>query len=84
MASLDAVRVAKEVRSHLDHLPTLFARHVPQARQMLRKLIEGHILCEPIVEAGKPGYRFAATGTYERLLTGVKAMGNYGGGGEGS
>jgi len=51
---------------------------------MLRKLIDVHILCEPIVEAGKPGYRFTATGTYDRLLTGVKAVGNYGGGGEGS
>ena len=40
---------------------------------MLRKLIDGHILCEPILEDGRPGYRFAATGTFDRLLTGVQA-----------
>jgi hypothetical protein len=39
----------------------------------------GHILCEPIEENGKPGYRFTATGTFDGLLTGVKAVGNYGG-----
>lgn len=72
------------MRRRLNHLPAPFARHVPQARQMLRKLIDGHILREPIVEADRPGYRLTATGTYDRLLTGVKAVGNYGGGGEGS
>ena len=41
-------------------------------------------LCESILEDGRPGYRFAATGTFDRLLTGVQAVGNYGGGGEGS
>ncbi|HWF62154.1 MAG TPA: hypothetical protein VN666_17855 [Nitrospira sp.] len=64
VASLDAAQVAKEMRSRLDNLPALFARHVPQARQMLRKLIDGHILCEPILEDSKPGYRFTATGDF--------------------
>ncbi len=84
VASLDAARLAKDLRSRLDDLPALFARHVPQARQMLRKLIDGHILCEPILEGGKPGYRFTATGTFDRLLTGVKAVNTSSGGGEGS
>ena len=55
---------------------------------MLRKLLDGHIMCEPIVdEDGKSGYRFTATGTFDRLLTGVKIVNdsaNYGGGGHGS
>ena len=30
------------------YIPALFARHVPQARQMLRKLQDRHMVCEPI------------------------------------
>jgi hypothetical protein len=48
---------------------------------MLRKLLDGHITCEPILEGGKPGYRFTATGTFDRLLTGVQVV-NHGGGGQ--
>ena len=40
-------------------------------------------ICEPIEEDGKPGYRFTATGTFDRLLTGSTLI-NHGGGGEGS
>jgi site-specific DNA recombinase len=83
VVSLDAKRLAKDLRSRLEDIPALFARHVPQARQMLRKLLDGHIMCEPIVEGGKPGYRFTATGTFDRLLTGMR-IGNDGGGGQGS
>ena len=80
VVSLDAQRLAKDLRSRLDDIPGLFARHVPQARQMLRKLLDGHILCEPIVEGGKAGYRFTATGTFDRLLTGFKVINDGGGG----
>ena len=83
VVSLDAKRLAKDLRSRLGDIPALFARHVPQARQMLRKLLDGHIVCEPIMEGGKPGYRFTATGTFDRLLTGMKLV-NDGGGGQGS
>ena len=80
---LDAKRLAKDLRSRLGDIPALFSRHVPLARQMLRKLLDGHIVCEPIVEGGKPGYRFTATGTFDRLLIGVKVV-NESGGGQGS
>ena len=50
---------------------------------MLQTLLDGHITCEPIMEGGKPGYRFTATGTFDGLLTGVKVV-NDGGGGQGS
>ena len=84
VADLDAKRLAKDLRSRLGDLPALFSRHVPQARQMLRKLLDGFIMCEPIMEDGKLGYRFTATGTFDRLLTGDKVVNdsiNYGGGG---
>ncbi len=50
---------------------------------MLRKLLDGYIVYEPIVEDGKPGYRFTATGTFDCLLTGASVV-NQSGGGEGS
>ena len=50
---------------------------------MLRKLLDGHIVCEPIMEGEKPGYRFTATGTFDLLLTGVKVV-NQSGGGQGT
>ncbi|MBS0164746.1 MAG: recombinase family protein [Nitrospira sp.] len=81
--SLDEKRITKRLREELCSLPSLLGRHVSLARQMLRKLLDGHILCEPVLEDGKPGYRFTATGTFDRLLTGTSLI-NHGGGGEGS
>lgn len=82
VTDLDAKRLAKDLKSLVEDLPALFSRHVPLARQMLRKLLDGHILCEPIMEDGNPGYRFTATGTFDRLLTGMKVV-NQSGGGQG-
>lgn len=81
---LDEVRLTREIQDKLNDMPGLFGRHIPQARQMLRKLLDGRILCEPILEGEKRGYRFTATGTFDRLLTGTKVLGNSRGGGEGS
>jgi site-specific DNA recombinase len=81
--SLDEKRLTQQVLTRLGNLPAVFGRHVPMARQLLRKLLDGHILCEPIMEEGRPGYRFTATGTFDRLLTGAQVV-NHGGGGEGS
>lgn len=77
---MDEKRLAKELRSRLADIPALLTRQVPLARQMLRKLLDGHILCEPVQEHGKRGYRFTATGTFDRLLTGVKVINESGGG----
>lgn len=79
MVSLDAKRLAKGLRSRLEDIPPIFARHVPTARQMLEKLLHGHIVCEPVREGGKAGYRFTATGTFDHLLTGLTVIN---GGGE--
>ena len=81
--SLDKRQITKQLRGALGNHPELLGQHVPLARQMLRTLLDGHILCEPIEEDHRPGYRFAATGTFDRLLTGTSVV-NAGGGGEGS
>jgi hypothetical protein len=49
---------------------------------MLRKL-DLHIEGEPLTERGKPGYRFTATGTFDRPLKARKVV-NKSGGGQGS
>jgi hypothetical protein len=61
-------------------MKALLGRHVPETRQMVRQLIEGKLICQPILEGGRPGgYQFAATGTYGGLLHGT----NESGGGQG-
>lgn len=64
----------------LPRISQVVVRHVPLARQMLRKLLDGYILCGPIMEGGRAGYRFTATGTFDRLLTGFKVVNENGGG----
>lgn len=81
--SLDERQISKRLRDALGNQSALLGRHVPLARQMLTTLLDGHILCEPIQEDHRPGYRFTATGTFGRLLTGTSVV-NDGGGGEGS
>lgn len=81
--SLNERQITKRLRDALGNHPALLGQHVPLARQMLRTLLDGHILCEPIEEDHRPGYRFTATGTFGRLLTGT-SMVNASGGGEGS
>lgn len=41
--SLDEKCLTKRLRDELDRLPSLFGRHVDLSRQMLRKLLDGHI-----------------------------------------
>lgn len=62
-------QIARRIRDTLSNHPALLGRQVPLARQILRELLDGHILCEPIEEGHRPGYRFTATGTFGRLLT---------------
>src|SRR5690349_5107673 len=40
---------------------------------MFRKLLDGHLLCEPMWRRGKPGYRFTTTGTLDCLLMAVNS-----------
>jgi hypothetical protein len=69
--SLNERQITKQLQSALGNHPALLGRHVPLARQMLRTLLDGNIICEPIDEDHSPGYRFTATGTFGRLLAGT-------------
>ncbi|MEE8492722.1 MAG: hypothetical protein V3S25_01650, partial [Nitrospirales bacterium] len=83
IASLDAKRVARDLRERVSDVRGLLGRHVTRARQMLRKVLDGKIVCEPFEENGVRGCRYRATGSYGRLFASGIASVNHGGGGEG-
>ncbi|HUP35639.1 MAG TPA: recombinase family protein [Candidatus Limnocylindria bacterium] len=77
-ASLDAERLKREVRARAADVRALLGRHVPQARQMLRKLLAAPIRLEPVTIEARRGYRFDGQLTFERVLGGL-ALPNPGG-----
>jgi DNA invertase Pin-like site-specific DNA recombinase len=71
IASLDARRLAQELKRRASDARGLLGRHVPQARRMLRALLEGRLVCDPFQEENRRGYRFQATGTYAGLFAAI-------------
>ena len=63
----DADAVARDVQERAKDLRGLLTRHVAQARQVVKMLLEGRLVCQPFEENGEIGYSFTATGTYRRL-----------------
>ena len=82
-APLDADQLVRDVTARAADLRGLLGRHVTQARQVVRLLLEGRLVCQPFDDATGRGYAFTATGTYRRL--GVPALEpvNVGGGSKG-
>ena len=84
LADLDAAGVVdteallRKVTARAADLRALLGRHVTQARQVVRQLLEGRLVCRPFEDAEARGYHFTATGTYRRL--GVPETVNVGGG----
>ncbi len=68
--SLDAVRLERDLKMRVADVRGLLGRHIPQARQMLRKLLGDRLTLTPIGAEGQRGYRFEGTETYGRLLAG--------------
>ena len=66
--SLDEPRLKREAKTRVKDIRSLLHRQVPQARQILRKLIVGKLQCEPVIEDGEKGYRITGQGTYGRFL----------------
>ena len=57
----------------------LLGRQVAQARQMIRALLDGRLVCEPFDEGDARGYTFEALGTYRRFIRELEVA-NVGGG----
>ncbi len=69
---LDADQLVRDVTARAADLRGLLGRHVAQARQVIRLLLEGRLVCQPFDDGTERGYTFTATGTYRRL--GVPAI----------
>ena len=78
---MDAKRIEQDLRARVEDLKSLLGRHIPQTRQILRKLIDGHILCTPFTDARGRGCEVTATGSYAGLFRVPVAVND--GGGEG-
>jgi hypothetical protein len=69
-----------DVQTRAVNLRGLLARHVTQARQVVRLLLEGRLMCRPFDDGREIGYVFTATGTYRRLGVLMAESVNVGGG----
>ncbi|MGZ8422638.1 MAG: zinc ribbon domain-containing protein [Nitrospira sp.] len=68
---ISAARIKQELRSRVRDAKSLLARHTTQALQILRKLLEGPIICEAFGENGQRGYKLTGKGSYLRLFPGT-------------
>jgi hypothetical protein len=93
LTSLDAKRLEMRLFERVEDMKALLGRHIPQTRQLLRRLIQddivngkrrqGRIVCTPFENASGRGYEMRAKGTYVRLLRAGLVVKD-GGGGHGS
>jgi hypothetical protein len=82
--ALDADALAHDVAGRAEDLRAALARNIPQARQVVRQLLDGRLLCAPFDDGKEHGYTFQATGTYQRLgVPALDTLVNVGGGPKG-
>ena len=67
---LDRAQLTAKLRERLEDWRGLVRRHVPQARQILRKLLRGRLVFTPEVRGSCEGYRFTGEGALDRFLSG--------------
>jgi len=70
VAALDASQISRDLAVRVSHAKALLARHTPQARQLLRTLLDGKILMEPVLDDTRRGYRLSGQLNVGRLLQG--------------
>ena len=61
----------RQLRGKLDEWRQLLGRHVPQARQVLKKLLSGHILFTPHREGAERYYTISARLCLGKMLAGI-------------
>src|SRR5260370_39961055 len=60
LARLDGARLKRALTAQASHLQALLGREIPQARQLLRKLLAGSLRSKPVAGDGRRGHRTAA------------------------
>jgi hypothetical protein len=69
-SSLNLHRIKKSLRARLADTKALLSRHIPEAREMLRKLLVERLEFTPVEVNGRKGYRFTGAGSYGPLFDG--------------
>jgi hypothetical protein len=70
-AHLNPKQVERELRAKLTEWRSLLRRHIPQARQVLKKLLAGPLVFTPHREDGQRWYEFRAPIAVGRILSGL-------------
>lgn len=78
VASLDAHRIKRHLKSRVSDAKDLMTGKVPQVRQMIRKLLVDRLEFTPVVEKGEKGYRFTGEGSFGQFLSGESCATNDG------
>src|SRR5262245_35374183 len=76
---LDDDALVQKVKARAAEACALLGRQTAQARQMIRTLLEGRLVCEPFDDASGRGYSFTAPGTYRRFIRELESV-NFSGG----
>ncbi len=69
LTSLNRKQLSEELKRRVADIRGLLARHVSQARQMIRTLVP-QLDCTPFREGDEKGFRFSGDGSYGQLLSG--------------
>jgi hypothetical protein len=69
--AIDSKGVRRELRELLTDWQGVLEGEPAQARQILRKLLEGRVVLTPRINGRERTYEWTATATYGRILTGV-------------
>ena len=67
----DVKDLERELKALLEDWRVLLAKHTPQARQILRKLLDGRLAFTPREEEGVRYYEFCGKGVLDPILTGA-------------
>ena len=68
---VDEAQLESSLRETLEDWRGALRRHVPQARQILRKLLVGKLAMTPVREGRKGAFDFRGEASRGRLLTGL-------------
>ncbi|WP_376753431.1 zinc ribbon domain-containing protein [Candidatus Nitrospira allomarina] len=65
---LDEAKVKQDLRKRVKNMKGVLGRHPAQARQVLRKLLNGRITCTPVMVGESDGYQVTGQGNYHNFL----------------
>jgi hypothetical protein len=77
VAQVDLKVIGRDIQARLDDWRGLLTRHPTQARQILRKLLETPLVCDPI-PGERRACRFKGEATIAKLVSGLVGVGETG------